>query len=294
MGYKLRLATTASLSGNIQESANTIAKSRSRIKQLNEKLKPSFASLKKARTELTKLSSQKARLKEEHPRLKNMYAKKQQAVKDISASIMYNIVNILKEIDSIVFDMKSVIFDADTILYRESKTLDKFHKEVGKIKDKKLSAEIAGQLNVLKEEMKTAARRLYESVEAAGILKKPFSRKKKLALSQGISQLSTEAVQLEKVLEKLKITNIEEITKNAEKELNDIRRIEIAIVSLVPELKRHLSRIRNDLYLLESSAAERIKEKLSSSERKLDKTLAKISSQAEQLFEEIVIIEKIK
>ena len=286
-GYKLRLASTSSLSKDIQEKAATLKHSRAKIKKLNNNLNPLFGKLKKAKAELTKFEAQEVKLKEKEPRLKDVYAEKEADLKDISSSIIYDIVNILKEIDSIAIDMKKIIFDADTILYRESRTIDKLHK---KIKGMNLAKEINNKLILVKEDMKTAARRLYESVEAQKALKKPFKKRKKILISKKIKKLSTEAGELEGLLEKLKLTNIDEITKDAEKELDDLEKIEFAVVSLAPELKSHIIHIKSKLYLLD---AGRIEEKLNSTERKLNKILSKISSQAEKLFEEIVIVEKI-
>ncbi|MBR9691928.1 hypothetical protein GOV06_04015 [Candidatus Woesearchaeota archaeon] len=289
LGYKLRLAKTSDLSKDIQEKAVEIARSRVRIAKLNQKLKPSFEKLKKANIELTKFLSPKVK---KTSKVRNMSAGKQQAAKELSAAIRLDIINILKEIDSIISDLKKVIFDADTMLYRQSRAIDRLHKEVDKLKDKKLSLKLANQLNILKEDMKSAARRLYELAKAPSLLKKSF-KKKKIMVSTSILKLSIEAAQLDKILKKLSVNSIDEITKKAEKELDDLQKIEIVIISLVPNLKLHLTHIRNNLHLLDPSSALRAEDKLTRSEKYLEKTMAKITSQAEKLFEEIVIIKKI-
>jgi hypothetical protein len=289
--YKLRLTPTPALSSSIQKNAVEIAKSRLRIKTLNAKLKISFAKLKKLNAELTKLAAKTVKLKEKNPRLRDRHRKQREAVKDLSAEIRQDIVIILKEIESIASDLKKIIFDADTILYRENKALERFNEAVKKL-DKKTAAKISAQIRVLKEELKTTARRLYESVSTSGFLKKPFS--KKFEVSSQIAKLSSEAASLETVLERLRISRIEDIAKKAEKELADLRKIEIAAISLIPELKAHLSRIRNDIYILEPSFAGRIENNLNTTATHLAKTVYTISKQAEKLFEEIVIVKKIK
>ncbi len=290
-GYKFRLASTAALSKDIQEKAIELTKSRIKIAKLTALLKPSFIRLKSANIELTKFYAQREKPKKQTKELRLAYSKKQGVVRDISSTIMFDIVNILKEIDSIIKDVKKIIFDADTILYRESKALDRFHKQASQIQDQKQAAKLMNQINLLKEEMKTTARRLYESVEASTATAKPA--KKPISIASTVSKLSLEAAESEKILRKLKVTNIEEITKNAEQELNDLRKIEIALISLVPKLKMQFAFIRSKVHLLDSSAAGRVEERLKSTEDSMNRALNKISSQAEKLFEEIVIVKKI-
>jgi hypothetical protein len=293
MHYKFRLAPTSAISKDIQKRAVDIARARVDIAKLNQDLNLHFEELKKANIELTKLSAQKVELKEAHPTIKDMDAGKKAAIKEISAIARHDAAHILNEIDAIISDLKRIILDADTILYRESKALDKFHAEITKLADKNLAAKLASQVSILKEELKTAARRLYELVKDPELTKKPFSKERMQPVSKNVIQLSKEVAELENLLEKLNITNLDEITKDAEKELNDLKKIEISIVSLVPELESHLTHIRSKLYLLEKSAAGRLEERLSASEKKLKKALDKIAFLAEKLFEEIVITEKI-
>ncbi|MBW2996193.1 hypothetical protein KY332_02715 [Candidatus Woesearchaeota archaeon] len=290
--YKLRLATSTSLSRSIQENAATILKSRNEIARISKRLQPNFQKLKKANSELSKLSVQKVKLRQKQPQLGDTYARQSSTVKELSAIIRHDTIDLLKQIDSIISDLKNICLDADTILYRESRALDQFHREVDKLADKKQSAQIANQLNLLKQEIKTTARRLYETAGAPEILKRPLA-KEKIEVSKNIFLLGKEIEALDKILDRLKIANINEITKNIEKELRDLQRIELAVSTLIPELKKQLAVIRNDLYLVESSAAARIEEKLSATEKSLERALARIISSAEKLLEEVVIIKKI-
>jgi len=294
LAYKIRLVPTASLSADIQKRAKDLAKARYTIAKLNQRLNPLFEQLKNIDIEMTKLSVQKAELEEEHPRLKDMYAKQKSILKELSASVRYSVVELLNEMANAVNDLRKIMFDADTLLYRENRMIDKLHKQIFKLKDKELSVKIMNQLNLIKEDIKTAARRLYESVDASELLKKPFAKRKEFPVSEEIARLSMEAVGLEKVLEKLKVTSIDEITKDAEKELADLEKIEIAVVSMFPEFKENLSHIISRLHLLDFSAAERIREKIAVFEAKMDRILERISAHAEELFEEIAILEKLK
>jgi hypothetical protein len=293
MGYKLRLASTSFLSKDIQKKAVALVKSRVKVARLNERLGLSFEKLKKANVEPTKLAVQQAKLKEAHPALINLHAKQEALVKDISSSIMYDAVHLLKEIEDIYFTLKRIILDADVILYRESKTLDKFHREIIKLENKEMALKLINQINSLKEEMKTVARRLYESAKSPALLKKPF-KKKKVAVSKQLILLSAETSEIDALLKRLNVTKIDEITKDAEKELIDLAKIELAVFSLFPELSSHLSHLRSRLYLLDKPVSGRLGEKISNSESILNRVLKKISFNAEKLFEEIIISEKIK
>jgi len=287
MNYKFRLTTTLALSQNIQKKGLEISRSRKRISKLNEKLKPNFNNLRKAVKDLRKLSVPKVRLIEKDPKVINANKQQQARVKEISALIRYDIINLLKEIDNIVLNLRQVIFDSDTILYRESRTLDKFYKIINKINDKNLAARVTNQISILKEEIKSTARRLYEQSKKPNILNKPWKKKKPIKISDKLTSLSTSLAESDKILNKLKITKIKEIVKNSEKQLHNVSKIEIAIVSLIPELKLHLKKIRNNLSFLESSAKGRIQEKLDDTEFKIDKTMNQITSNAERLLEDI-------
>ncbi len=293
MAYKFKLTPVPILSRQIKEYSAMIAKSRNETISLRKKITSSLEKLKKANNNLTKFSVQKAKLKEKNPKLKNTYTEKKEKVKDLSAETRLNFVHLLKKIDSIVLDLKEIIFSADTLLYKENKNLNRLHKEIKKLKNKKLSAKTASQINILKQEIKSAARRLYESAKAPELLKKPFT-KKATNLEKTIFELGIESASLEKALEKLNVNNIKEITKKAEKELDNLKKIELAVVSLVPEIKSHFAYIRSHHYLLEPSAAGRVEDRLSISEKKLDRILDKIESQAEKLFKEISIVKEIK
>ena len=92
----------------------------------------------------------------------------------------------------------------------------------------------------------------------------------------------------------MNVANIDEIARDAEKELNDLEKIDVAIVSIFPDFSENIAAIRSKLYLLDPSAGGRIEEKLNAFEFHLNRVLNRISSHAEELFEEIAIIEKIK
>ncbi|MEE9525578.1 MAG: hypothetical protein V3V78_03155 [Candidatus Woesearchaeota archaeon] len=292
--YKFRLATSVSLSKSIQENAATILKSRNEIKRITERNKLNLKKLKKANADLSKLSVQKVKLKEKSTKLKNTYKKQESAVKELSAIIRQDTIEILDQINSIIKDLKNILLDSDTILYRESKALDKFHREIDLLADKKQSAQIANKLNLLKEEMKTTSRRLYQAIEAPIILRKPFAKPLKEPISKHIFLLGKDIEGIERIFDKLNISRIDEIIKKAERQLSDLRKVELAVTILVPTLKQHLAVIKDDIYLLESSAASRIEEKLSNTEKYLEKSLAKATNSAEKLLQDIIIVKEIK
>lgn len=293
LSYKFRLKSTLRLSEDIKKNVKGIIKSGELIASLKENLDTSFKKLKKANIELTKLSVQEAPLKRElHPRLRDLHADKKSDVNNTSAIIMYDIFHILKEIDTITSDIKNIMADAFALMYRENRAISRMHVKIISLEERnKFSSEVANQLNILEEDIKTSARRLYEAIKSPDLLKEPF--KKPFSISEKISELSDEAAGLEKVLERLNLSNVNEIVRDAEKELGDIKKIELAVVSVTPELKSHIAHIKGNIYLLGSSAAGRVNDRLAKTESNIDNSFSKMSSDAKKLFEEIVIIKKI-
>ena len=63
---------------------------------------------------------------------------------------------------------------------------------------------------------------------------------------------------------------------------------------MVKKLEDHLIYLKNKLYLLEDEVDKNIRERIINSEKKFDKVKSEITKNAESLFQDINIFEKIK
>ena len=65
------------------------------------------------------------------------------------------------------------------------------------------------------------------------------------------------------------------------------------MILIIKKLENYLIDLKNSFYLLEDEIDKKIREKLIKAERRFDKTKGAITKNAESLFEDINIVEKI-
>ncbi|MBW2981287.1 hypothetical protein KY343_00260 [Candidatus Woesearchaeota archaeon] len=294
--YKFRsLIPSSVLSWSIEKDTDKLKTNLDSINEIFSKTNKIFENLKKANTELTKLAVQSTRLKEKQ-KLKDMYKEKEEIVLKINKSIAFNTARLFNRIDFAVKILEKIVFNADAFLYKESKRLNKFITKIEKLDDKKLSQALLNKIELVKEDIKTTARRLYE-ISRAGeeILEKyPEEKSKKIDISEEIKKLEIEAADMEKTLKHLAVTEIDHIYTNAEKLLEDLRRIELDAVSDMPKLEMHFTNINSHLYLLDNEIRLSIKKRSNSSKENFTKIKKKIAEHAKNLLQDIEIVKKIK
>jgi len=284
------------LSENIKKNSENLKNILSLIRHNNsEKLNKVFELLKKANIYLTKLAVQSAELKEKKPELKNLYKEKEKVVMKINQTIERIVNRMFDNIKDVIKDLKKITFDADAILYKESRTLDKFISKISKLEDKELAGKLLNRINLVKQDIKTAARRLYEAsrAELKSILEK-YPIEEKQPISEEIKKAGIETESLQDALSHLKVNDIDEITQKAEKELQDIKKIEIDVLSVFPVIERYILKIKNLLYLLDEEVAERIKISIAKIDEFINNSKKAISDQAEEILEKIQIVEEIE
>jgi hypothetical protein len=190
--------------------------------------------------------------------------------------------------------LKALDIDADTLIYREEQLLNRFIRKILKLEDKKLARETLNKINLVKEDMKTIARRLYVSAHAQE--KRIFKEYKKptAPLSEKIKKLGIDVESIENTLSRLKIDDMDQITSKAEKELDDLKKIELDIQLIMPKIEKNLVFIKNHAYLIEDDIAEKIKARTAQAEGQISSAKQEITDQAELLLQDIEIIKKIK
>jgi len=202
--------------------------------------------------------------------------------------------SILNEVDKSFIDLKRITFDADTLIYREDKILNKFAKKIeGLNGDEKLAHTLINKINEVKENMKTVTRKLF--VVARAEEKDMFSKSIDASINDGgpiskqMKKLGVEIDEVGKILEHLKIDDIDDIVKNSEDELIKLKKIELEAVAIIKKLEGYLTDIKNRFYLLQDEIQEKLKDNLDSSEKKFDKIKQDITKNAEKLFKDINI-----
>lgn len=290
--YKFKLRAIPKLCHDIEKNAVELKFSIEKLESLNTELNELFAPLKKEIPESEKLHVQEVKLKEKKPGLKDLY--KKERILKMNRGISEKIAEILRETNLSIKNLKTITFDADALIYKEEKLLNSTADKIERAKtDRRLEHELINRINEVKEEMKTVTRRLYEVSRAQekSILTPVMEKPSRMALSDQIRELSIDVDRVQRILNTLKIANIGEITRNAEKELDDLRKIELDIEILLPRIDKYLNFIKNKLYLLEDEFADKIKKDLISVIKQFNKTKKQITEQAELLFQEITILE---
>jgi hypothetical protein len=292
--YKFRsLFPSSILSGSIERSTNKLKITINSVEMTSSQVNALFEQLKKANVELTKLAVQTTRLKEK-PKLKDLYKEKEETVSKINKSIEFNITRLFNRIDFAVKLLEKITFNADASLYKESKRLNQFIDKIKKLEDKELSKTLLSRIELVKEDIKTTARRLYESsrAEEKGILRKEKPRI--LSTSEEIKKLGIEAASLELSLKQLAITDIDQIYKTSERLLKDLKKIELDAIATMPKLEDHFIKINVLVYLLENSTRSSIKKRINSSKKDATRIKKRITEHAKNLLKDIEIVKKIK
>lgn len=297
-GYKWSFASIPTLCDNIGKTAATLNSSMTKIEDLIPKIKNQFEELKNLTPELNKLKVQVAELKEYKPKLQDLYHEKRETVLEKNSSITFDVIKLLDELDKAIADLKRITFDTDTLIYKEDKILTNFAKKIKELKeDEKLVHELINRINEIKENMKTMTRRLFESskAEEKDIFSKSIERvaKTKIPISEQIKHLGIEIDSIGRVLEHLKIDDIDEIVKSSEEELSLLRKVELEVMIAIKKLEQDLISLKNRFYLLEDDVEEKLRKRLDISENKFNKIKTSITKNAENLFEDIRIVEKI-
>ena len=297
--YKFRsLFSSSMLSKSIEKITTRLNTIMDSIEEISSQIDDAFESLKKANTQLTKLAVQAARLKEKKPKLKDLYKEKEGLASKINDSISLKITKLFNRADLAVKILEKITFNADAAIYKENKRLNKFIDKTKRVDNKDLAQKILNKINLVKADIKTAARKLYEASRAeeeAGLLEEyPSEQTKELKISEEIKKLGLEAAEIGLILKKLTVTDVNEIFKNAERLLTDLKKIELDVMIGMNRIEEHFVKVSTLLYLLEDKNSSLTKKRLISSKEILTKTKKRITEHAKNLLKDIEIIKKIK
>jgi hypothetical protein len=290
--YKFKLRATPVICNDIEKNAVELKNSMEKLESLSIELSELFKPLKKEIPESEKLHVQQVKLKEKKPGLKDLYEKEK--ILRMNQHITEKIDRMLKELSLAIRNIKAITLDADALIYKEEKYLNSVAYKIEKAKaDNVIEHELINRINEVKQDMKTVTRRLYEVSRAQekNLLTPVMDKPARIALSEQIRELSVDIAKVQHVLSTLKVSDIDSITKNAEKELNDLRKIELDVEILVPRIDRYLNLIRNKLHFLEDDFEAKVKKDLIRVIKQFNSTKEQITEQAELLFQEIKILE---
>lgn len=293
IGYKYRwFASVDSLSKDIENSSDRLRESMDKIYLLMPKIMEVFEEVKKLKPEFDKLHVQVAKLKEYHPELQNQLHEETEELSEKTSSIFLDIGRVFNGMEKAIMTIKDIVFDADAIIYKESKQLDKFASKIGSIKDSELARHVMIKINETKEELMSVARKLFEAAKAEEKSMFPESgeQKQRTPISQQIRSLGIKVEEIGRILDHLDIDDIDDIVKNSEDQLDNLKKIEMNAVLAIKKLEGYMIDIKNKLYLLEDDVADKTRQRTIATERKFDKVKADITKNAENLLKDIEIV----
>jgi len=265
-----------------------------KLENLMPKIEKGLSEIKDISPEFSKLKVQVANLKEYRPKLHDMYEEAREAVLDLNNSIKNNLDNSLDQIDKGLDCIKSIMFSADCLILKEEKLLNGFAKKINAVEgDDDLKKLMINKINLIKEDIKSITRRLFEKARAEQDDIFDKQKKTKLPLSEEIKRLSVEIDSVGRVLERLNIDDIDEITKDCEKEIDDIEKIEEDVMDMVNKIESYLKKIQGKLHLLEDDISDKLRQRVDDSYKKLEDIKADITNNAKKIFESVVIFQEV-
>lgn len=294
---KLWFTPSEALTNSINSAAAKLKGSTAHVTAFAAENENLFKQLRKAKPEITKLLVQAAALKEEKPELQDLYQPKQDDINQINVRIYSNASRLLSEIDGAMQTLLGISLDSIALIKREDKRLAKLIKKIMALKEEpQLKHELILRLNTVKENIKSTVLKLLEAArfQEKKVLSIPSPRRIKLPIAERIGKLGIDISALENALAKLGIKDIDELVQDAEKEIGELKEIELDSLLLMPSLEGHLIKLRKSVYILEESTSRLLGAKLDAVEKNFNRIAGAISSKAQNLFEGISIVRESK
>lgn len=282
-----------SLSRDIQDNASSLGVLLGDIARLRSGLEADFVELKKLKPELGKLGVRVAKIEEYKPKLQDKLHDKRVRYEHLNHSVLREVGRLFDLFDRAVLLVKVIVFDADSLLVREDKALDGFAGKIKSLKgDSSLANELISRINEVKEDMKTVARRLFESSRASE--HDLFETRPRVSVADQIKRLGVMIDEVGKVLVKLDIDDIEDVVQKSEQELAAVKKVCLEAVIALSQLERLLDFFNARFSFLEEQTFHKAQERLSSSDKLFSDVKKRITDRAERLFESIKIQEFVK
>ena len=251
-----------------------------------------FEDIKEIRPEFDKLHVQVQKLDEYNPKLQDMLGKEKEKLHEKSSFLFIDLGNVFNSLEKAALELKHIMLDADAVLYKEDRQLTKFAKQIKNLQDTSLRQELLVKVNGVKEEMMSLIRRLFESAKASehDLFLEGKKTIQRTPLSKDIQRLSVHIDEVGRVLTNLDIDDIDQITENAEKQLDYLNKVELDVILSIKNLEKHLIDIKNKIYLLDGDLKDKVRQRIINAERTFDKAKETITRSAEKLLLQIKII----
>lgn len=263
-----------------------------RIDKLKIKLEKRFEELRILKPDFAKLKVKVSGMEEYAPHVQTAYQEKREAVLETNSAALNDLKDVLIMSDKALCYLLGITTSANAILYRENAKLSRITRKIKRIKGEgRLAFTLMSRINEVKEDMKSITRVLFESarLEEKDLLTGELDKKSKKKLSSMIKEQGIAVDEIGKALEHLKIDDVDEIAKDSEKELKNLKKIQIESMMIIEKLESRIFNIKSWFGLFEEESRKEAIRKFNKSENNFIKTKRKITEQAKKLFEKIHI-----
>ena len=277
----------------IENEAAELREVMAKIDRLKAKLEKRFEELRILKPDFSKLKIKVNGMEEYAPHIQTEYQEKREAVLSTNDAALNDLKDILFLSDKALCYLLGITTSANALLYRENKELSKTAKRIKRIKgESKLSFTLMSRINEVKEDMKSITRVIFESarLEEKDLLSADIEKKSKKRLSSMIKEQGIAVDEIGKALEHMKIDDVDEIAKDSEKKLKNLKKIQIESMLIIEKLESRIFNIKSWFGLFEEEVKKQAIRKFNKSENNFIKTKKKITEQAKKLFEDIHII----
>lgn len=288
--YKLNLKSCEKIADEIKILLKEIDTSFDKLKNHKKWLSDSFEEIRNVKPKVDALQSKIDSFEEYNPDISNRYHGMKEALDTDISKVENYFKDMTVEGRIVIHNLKKIIFGLNTSLYRESVQLDKFEKQIKKSgADEKLVVELISKINIVKEDMMAAARKMHEvaSAEEHDLTSDTSVSFKIKPISKEIGKLGVEIGEVAKILEALSIDDIDEIVQNAEKELEKIKKVQIDCIMLMINLEDCIIPMKENVEILPDK--EDMKHRLDFFEAQIEDAKREITKQSEMLLKDIKI-----
>jgi hypothetical protein len=241
--YKWKFASVSVLCKRIEHNSEILKDAMGRIQERFAKAKKIDEELKKLKPELNDAQEKAAQLKEYHPELQLKVLDLKEKVSDKNQMLIDSLKTILNETEKATGCLKRIFDDADSVIYHENKELDRKFLKISSI-DPELRHAIAVKINESKEEFMGIATKMFElaKAEEKGIFRGYEKRGK--PVSEDIENMGIKMDEVGRVLQKLSIDDIDDITGSCEAQINLVKRTGFESVALMNQIESMFTEAR--------------------------------------------------
>ena len=290
--YKWNFHSTEVLAKSIESESFKLGELMEEAEHICGWAKESFEDIRKMRIELSKMRFHTGKKIKSSESIEKATIPKREGMRKKLAVIKKELKQLMIRLDRALNHIKKILYKANAILYKENNAIDEFE---AKLKNRGASKEgyykIVFQINELKEEMKTIARKVYEAFKSEED-KVFFAGENKTTarhLSNKIFSLGKEIESTGKAIQHLDANTVEDILDKSRNQLINIKKINLQSIILISRIEKMIRDTESKTHTLSDEDIKDFSKSVMDVEEKIEKTERDLTEQAIMLFEEIKI-----